>query len=754
MRREIGGGEALKNPKKRPFRLARRAALLSLLAVAVTWLYAHEGHVALPSRGAHVDAAKGTIILSRESRDALDVRSAEISTESIPESVLAYATIVSPWQRHAFASSRLAGRISKLHIGPGQVVQAGQVIAEIASPELETLQLEILSAQTDLKLAEQIVATLHESRSTVPEQMIFEAENKRSVARNAMEIGRAKWRGLALEESDLDAVLRDSGRRVEFYPIRSPLSGTIIHADLNVGKVVDAGEHLFEIVDFSKVWAKVGVLERDLSRVKTGQTVELQFFGSPGEVYRSAVQTIGFSLDPQTHLNAVWAEFENPTGRSPALLPGMSGIARILIPVPSATRVIPGTALIDDGLAQYVLVEEARAEKQSEYRRKNVVVVRRTVDRAEVQSSELYPGERVVSQGALELGGFFVPGVLKLSPEAAKTIGLAVAPVERHAVDDIVELDGQVDVRPRQRSAPSTQLPGNIQRIVVDRGQPVKAGQLLAEVFSLELKNLQLDFIREQLSLALLDSLSESLRRVPGAVAKRRILEVDAELNASRFKRDSLRNRLTVIGLTEPQLDSLVKEGRLVEAVPVRSPIDGVVTSFEKVLGQSVKAEEPIFAVTNLSEPLIEGFVSERDVQRVRIGQSARVRFVSNPATAWTGRVARSSQVLTVGDQSLSVWIELNEQPPELLRVGQLAGVAVSVQQHCAAIAVPNSAVWREGTLAYVFVRRRDEAFERRLVHLGRADDRKVEVQSGLALGETIATRGVPGLQTAYSSIK
>lgn len=732
----------------------RRAAVVVLLAIGVTWLYAHEGHVALPSRGAQVDAAKGTIILSRESRDALDVRSAEISTQPIPESVMAYATIVSPWQRHAFASSRMAGRISKLDIGPGQTVVAGQVIAEIASPELETLQLELLSAQTDLKLAEEIVASMRESRSSVADQMILEAENKRSVARNAVEIGRAKWRGLALEESDLDAVLRDSGRRVQSYPIRSPLAGTVIHADLNVGKVVDAGEHLFEIVDFSKVWAKIGVLERDLSRVKTGQTVELQFFGSPGEVYRSVVQTIGFSLDPQTHLNAVWAEFENPAGRTPALLPGMSGIARILIPVPSGTRVIPAAALIDDGLAQYVLVEEARAEKQSEYRRKNVVVVRRTADLAEVQSNELFPGDRVVTQGALEIGGFFVPGVLKLSPEAAKTIGLVVAPVERHTVDDIVELDGQVDVRPRQRSTPSTQLSGNIQRILVDRGQPVKAGQLLAEVFSLELKNLQTDFIREQLNLDLLESQSEGLRRVSAAVAKRRILEVDAELNATRFKRDSLRNRLTAIGLTEPQLDSLIKERRLIEAVPVRSPVDGVVTSFEKVLGQSVKAEEPIFTVTDLTEPLVEGFVSERDVQRVRIGQSARVRFVSNPATAWAGRVARSSQVLTVGDQSLSVWIELNEQPPEVLRVGQLAGITVSIAQHGPYIAVPVSAVWREGTLAYVFVRRPDEAFERRSVQLGRADDRFVEVQSGLSVGESIAIGGVPGLQTAYSSIK
>ena len=142
-------------------------SLAALLTVAVTWLFAHEGHVALPSRGAQVDAAKGYIILSRESRDALDVKAVEITTKPIPESVLAYATLVAPWQRHAFASSRLPGRIVKLHVQPGEQVKGGQVLAEVVSFELENLQLEILAAKSEQQLAERTVAILRESAGSV-----------------------------------------------------------------------------------------------------------------------------------------------------------------------------------------------------------------------------------------------------------------------------------------------------------------------------------------------------------------------------------------------------------------------------------------------------------------------------------------------------------------------------------------------------------------------------------------------------------
>jgi RND family efflux transporter MFP subunit len=735
-------------------RVSKHAALVSVFTVAVTGLYAHEGHVALPSRGAQVDAVKGTIVLSRESRSALDVRSAEVLTKPLPESLLAYATLTAPWQQHAFATSRLSGRIVVLSVEPGQTVEAGQILARVASLELENLQLELLSAQTDLQLAEQIVASLRESSGAVAGQVIFDAENKRSQARNAVEVGRAKWRGLGLDEADLTALLREPNLRVTSYPVRSPLSGTVIHADLNVGKVVDPGEHLFEIIDLSKVWAKIGVLEKDLRRVTTGQEVELRLPAHPGETFRSSVQTVGVALDPQTHLNAVWAEFANPSSREPALLPGMTGQARILIPVGGRTRVVPATALIDDGLAQYVLVEEAKADKQSEYRRKNVVVVRQTADYAEVLSSELFPGDRVVTQGAHELGRFFVPGVLKLSPEAAKTIGLEVALIGDHAVDDVVELDGQVDVSPDRRAAASAQLPGNIQRILVGRGQPVKAGQVLAEVYSLDLKKLQLDLIREQLNLDLLDSELQTLQKAVGTTPKRKLLELEAEINSTRFRRDSLRNRLSMVGLTAQEIDSMITERKLLDTIPVRSPVDGFVTGFEKVLGQSVKAEEPLFLVTDLSRPLVQGFVSERDVQRVRVGQAARVRLVSDPETELTGRVVRSSRVFTTDDQTVSVWIEFNGTLPAVLRLGQLARITVSIEQHEATAAIPHSAVIREGNQAYVFVRKADGALDRRAVVIGRADDRRIEIKSGLATGDVIAIHGASGLQTAYSSIR
>ncbi len=748
----------MRPPPTRLRRFVRPAglAVALLLTAAATWVLAHEGHAPLPTRGAQVNAETGQVILSRDAREALDVLTVEVDSRPVTESLLAYAALVSPWQNHAFASSRVGGRVVKLHAQPGQVVAAGQVLAEVEAVELEALQLELLNAQNDVRLSEKIVADLEPTvrAGAVPERGLIDAKTKLRQNQNALAVAKAKWAGLGMPAADLDALLKSGKAGSRTVPVVSRVRGTVTHADLAVGKVVEPLEHLFEVADLSSVWVRIDVLEHDLHRVEVGQPVEVRLTAFPGEVFRAEVKVKGVALDPRTHLNAVWAELPNPPGGDPRLLPGMSGEARLLLPGPAAATAVPAGAVVREGAEHYVLVEEAGATGGSEYRRRAVAVGRRADGWVEVRSGGLFPGDRVVVRGGHELAGLFAQGVLRPSPEAARGIGLEVESVGPRAVEDVAEFDGAVDLPPARRASASSPLPGNVRRVLVDRGQPVKAGDVLAEVFSLDLHALQLDLIRSHLEAELQADTYDRLKESGEATARRRLLEQEALVNASRQQRDALRRRLRVAGLTGDQIDTVVKTGTVIEAVPVRSPIDGVVVGFDRTLGQAVRAEEPLFAVHDLSRPVVQGYVSERDLSRVRVGQKVRVRVSGDPAFLADGTVARSGRSVGPDSRTLSVWVELDRPPARPLRHNQLARLTLVLGQSQPSLAVPRSAVVYEGTRAYAFVRQPDGAFERLPVELGRADDRFVEIARGLNAGDPVAVRGTAELQTAYAGIK
>lgn len=746
-----------------PRRLARPAAIAAgcLLTVCVTVLLAHEGHAPLPTKGVQVDVERGHLLLTPDARDGLGVATAEVEVRAVEERLLAYATVVVPWTHHGFATSRLPGRVAKVHVVPGQSVLAGDVVAEVQSLDLETLQLDLLTARTEIALGERLVREQKASAAAgvIRQQDVYDAELKLAQARNALAVARSKWLAVGLTEADLDALHKRSAVTPGLaLPVRVPVGGTVIHAELAVGQVVEPADHLAEVTDLSTVWVRVGVLEKDLHRVRVGTPVELKFAAYPGEVVRTAITATAPFLDPATHLAFVWAELKNPSGRELRFVPGMAGQADLVLSADKPRPTVPVSAVAREGAERFVLVEEASAAGAAEFRKKPVALGLSGGGRVELLAGEVFPGDQVVTRGAHELGGFFAPGVLRLHPVAERAIGLRVEPAAAAPVDDVVRLEGAVDLPPRSRSVAASPLAGTVTAVRTDRGRAVRAGDVLAEVFSPELQAMQLDLIRSSLEHRVE---AETLARLKDLdiVARTRVWEMESRVVSLAAQVDALRRKLVTVGLPPAQVDGIVETKRVVTSVPVRAPTDGVVVTFDKALGQAVSFRESLFEVHDLSRAAVMAFVSERDTPWVRVGQAVRVRLVSDPGEVLTGRVARGGRTVGADSRSQAVWVELDapasesKAKPPLIH-GQLATLSLVAATRPPALSVPLGAIAEDGGSSFVFVRRPDGVFERRAVETGPADDRRVTVTRGLAIGEPVAVAGVAELATGFASLK
>ena len=125
-----------------------------------------------------MNLAKGRISLSKAARDLIDVQTEEVERREGMERLRAYATLVAPWTKYAVVTSRLSGRVVSLRVRPGELVEVGQVLAELDSLDLHTLRLDYQKARNDIDLTGKILEGLEPAAKSgaVSGQRLIEAQ--------------------------------------------------------------------------------------------------------------------------------------------------------------------------------------------------------------------------------------------------------------------------------------------------------------------------------------------------------------------------------------------------------------------------------------------------------------------------------------------------------------------------------------------------------------------------------------------------
>jgi RND family efflux transporter MFP subunit len=238
------------------------------------------------------------------------------------------------------------------------------------------------------------------------------------------------------------------------------------------------------------------------------------------------------------------------------------------------------------------------------------------------------------------------------------------------------------------------------------------------------------------------------------SVPKRTLLELQSRGERLATNLANLRQKLGTLGLTREQIDGVVRRREVLPSLPVRAPIAGLLADFDRVLGQVVRADEPLFEIHDVSQARVQVSIPVRESSRVAVGQGVRLRLVSQPELVIEGRVERLGPVVGPGSRSVSAWIDFDRTVPVRLQHNLLARGAVTTARPAPVLAVPVPAVVRDGPKSFVFLQKPDGTFERRLVRTGRSDDRFIEVLSGVVADDPVAVGGVAQLQTAYAAIR
>jgi membrane fusion protein (multidrug efflux system) len=297
--------------------------------------------------------------------------------------------------------------------------------------------------------------------------------------------------------------------------------------------------------------------------------------------------------------------------------------------------------------------------------------------------------------------------------------------VTRPVRGDIAAIySGTAPIEAEQQATVVAKVGGEVRRLLVDEGDRVRAGQVLA---ILDGDRLRLEVAQTRATLAKLerDYARTTELQAKGLVGRAAAENLKYEIDAQRAAHDMAALQLSY---TE-----------------IRAPIDGVIATRHVKAGNTLQSNAPVFDVVNPDPLVTYVHVPERELHKLAPGQTAQAQ-VDAAGGAFTARIRRISPVVDPATGTFKVTLELDDARARL-KPGMFARVNIVYERRPNALQVPRAAIVDADSGPRVFVVEQGKAVAKP-VRTGLTNGGVVEVVAGLTGAEQVVVVGQNGLKS------
>ncbi len=328
------------------------------------------------------------------------------------------------------------------------------------------------------------------------------------------------------------------------------------------------------------------------------------------------------------------------------------------------------------------------------------------------------------------------------APFAENSIVMPTAGVAKVTREDLFKLVTMAaEFRPYEQVTLRAKVTGYVNKMSVDFGDPVKAGQLLA---TLEVPELQAELANAQAAKAKAEADYNNAHLI-----YTRLLAVNHDhpnLVAQQELDTAQANDLTATAAIAAAKADFEKFSTMVSYTQITAPFDGVVTHRYADPGTLIDAESlPVVQVSDNYRLRLDFPVTVDYVKDIRLGDPVEVRVDSLNGKTLAGTISRFTH--EVDDSTRTMTTEIEVPNPDLKLVpGMYATVVLKVEKHPQTLAVPIEAVAGEKSPT-VYVLNRSDQIEERAVTLGLETSDKFEILTGLQEGDLVVLGSRAGFQ-------
>ena len=349
---------------------------------------------------------------------------------------------------------------------------------------------------------------------------------------------------------------------------------------------------------------------------------------------------------------------------------------------------------------------------------------------SEVYSCSMHPQIRQNQPGTCPICGMNLvqstslqtttdPNAIQLSEDAQKLADIQTLKVTKSSPSITLHLNGRVGPDKRKTAVQTTHISGQIEQLLIgSKGQYIKAGEIIAYVYSPDLIE-----------------------------AQNELFEAFAMKEAQPELFEATRKKLENWKLTSAQIDTILRLGEPIESFPLVSEWTGIILDKYVSKGSHIERGTQLYEIANLKSVWVTFDLYETDLKTVHVGDKINMEFSSYPGKIFLGQVNFINPIVDPATQVAQIRVIYTNTFKPVYPGTSVKGLLNSQPKDDQKIIIlPKTAVLWTGKRSIVYVKdptSNEPTFHLREVILGALNTSGYAIEKGLEVGEEVVVNGV-----------
>ncbi|BAX81711.1 efflux RND transporter periplasmic adaptor subunit [Labilibaculum antarcticum] len=315
-----------------------------------------------------IDESEQLIPISQQQFISEKMEIGAVTTQCFEDLILCNGSISAPPNGIANISTPVSGIVKSIHFTTGDYVKKGQILCQIESNDLISLQQDFAETSAQLSNSK---ADYERNKALYNEKI--GAEKNLISSESTYKATKAKYESLELKLKILH-LNTNKIKEGDFYSslsLTAPIDGYITNYNLILGEFAEQQKSLIEIVNTNQLQVQISVFEKDIQKLKIGQILHFKTLSDSEKIHTAHLSAIGKGIDPETKTILCLAKIEE---EAKGKLYNGSFIEAEIITNKKDAEALPSHAILKSGPDRYVFVID-KSDAQNYYLRKEKIII-------------------------------------------------------------------------------------------------------------------------------------------------------------------------------------------------------------------------------------------------------------------------------------------------------------------------------------------------------------------------------------------